>query len=124
MEALPAKIRCTWFSLPYHIGHGVFRGLLPLVGLTTCAAAGNIYAYHPIMAASIACQHYVDRQSWRPRETHGSGIWDEAPASGSSTADGCFEVEIRPRLLPRPFTSDRTSDQTRVCVTESGPYCK
>ena len=29
VEAFPAKIRYTALSLPYHIGNGVFGGLLP-----------------------------------------------------------------------------------------------
>ncbi len=34
IEAFPAKIRYTSLSLPYHIGNGVFGGLLPLIGLS------------------------------------------------------------------------------------------
>ena len=33
IEAFPAKIRYTSLSLPYHIGNGVFGGLLPLIGV-------------------------------------------------------------------------------------------
>src|SRR6266700_6748770 len=44
VEAFPAKIRYTSLSLPYHIGNGVFGGLLPLIGLSVCAATHNIYA--------------------------------------------------------------------------------
>ena len=38
IEAFPAKIRYTSLSLPYHIGNGVFGGLLPLIGLSSVAA--------------------------------------------------------------------------------------
>jgi MFS family permease len=50
VEAFPAKIRYTSLSLPYHIGNGVFGGLLPLIGLSVIAQTGNIYAglYYPI----------------------------------------------------------------------------
>src|SRR6202142_4240561 len=50
IEAFPARIRYTSVSLPYHIGNGVFGGLLPLIGLGLCATTGNIYAglYSPI----------------------------------------------------------------------------
>ena len=34
VEAFPAKIRYTALSLPYHIGNGVFGGLLPVIGLS------------------------------------------------------------------------------------------
>jgi MFS family permease len=53
VEAFPAKIRYTALSLPYHIGNGVFGGLLPLIGLLIVAKTGNIYAglYYPIVVA-------------------------------------------------------------------------
>ena len=44
VEAFPAKIRYTSLSLPYHIGNGVFGGLLPVIGLSVVAQTGNIYA--------------------------------------------------------------------------------
>jgi MFS family permease len=55
VEAFPAKIRYTSFSLPYHIGNGVFGGLVPLVGLSMCAATGNIYAglWYPMTIAAM-----------------------------------------------------------------------
>jgi MFS family permease len=55
VEAFPAKIRYTALSLPYHIGNGVFGGLLPLIGLVIVAKTGNIYAglYYPITVAGV-----------------------------------------------------------------------
>jgi MFS family permease len=55
VEAFPAKIRYTSLSLPYHIGNGVFGGLLPLIGLVVVAQTGNIYAglYYPIAVAAL-----------------------------------------------------------------------
>ena len=55
VEAFPAKIRYTALSLPYHIGNGVFGGLLPVIGLYIVARTGNIYAglYYPITVALI-----------------------------------------------------------------------
>ena len=55
VEAFPAKIRYTALSLPYHIGNGVFGGLLPVIGLTIVARTGNIYAglYYPIVVAGL-----------------------------------------------------------------------
>jgi MFS family permease len=54
VEAFPAKIRYTSLSLPYHIGNGVFGGLLPLIGLMVVAQTGNIYSglYYPIAVAA------------------------------------------------------------------------
>lgn len=55
VEAFPAKIRYTAMSLPYHIGNGVFGGLLPLIGLSVIAETGNIFAglYYPIGIAAV-----------------------------------------------------------------------
>jgi MFS family permease len=76
IEAFPAKIRYTSLSLPYHIGNGVFGGLLPLIGLSSVAATGNIYAglYYPMIVASMT----FIVGSLLLRETHGVRIWDEA----------------------------------------------
>jgi MFS family permease len=84
IEAFPAKIRYTSLSLPYHIGNGVFGGLLPLIGLSTCAATGNIYAglYYPIIVAAVT---FVVG-SLMLRETHGIRIWDETITPVSSEA--------------------------------------
>jgi len=75
VEAFPAKIRYTSLSLPYHIGNGVFGGLLPLIGLSSCAATGNIYAglYYPMIVAGMT---FVVG-SLLLKETHGTKIWDE-----------------------------------------------
>lgn len=75
VEAFPAKIRYTALSLPYHIGNGVFGGLLPLIGLSVVAQTGNIYAglYYPIIVASIT---FVVG-SLLLKETHGHRIWEE-----------------------------------------------
>jgi hypothetical protein len=76
VEAFPAKIRYTSLSLPYHIGNGVFGGLLPLIGLTSCAATGNIYAglWYPMIVASVT---FVVG-SMLLKETRHVRIWDEA----------------------------------------------
>jgi MFS family permease len=75
VEAFPAKIRYTALSLPYHIGNGVFGGLLPLIGLSLCARTGNIYAglYYPMGIAAIT----LVLGSLFLQETHGTLIWAE-----------------------------------------------
>jgi len=75
VEAFPARIRYTALSLPYHLGNGVFGGLLPLIGLSICAATGNIYAglYYPVGVTALT---FVVG-SLALRETHGTRIWDE-----------------------------------------------
>ena len=78
VEAFPARVRYTSLSLPYHVGNGIFGGLLPLLGLSICAATGNIYAglYYPITVAALT---FVVG-SIALRETHGIRIWDEVAA--------------------------------------------
>ena len=75
VEAFPAKIRYTALSLPYHIGNGVFGGLLPVIGLSVVAQTGNIYAglYYPIVVAAVT---FVTG-SLLLRETHHVKIWKE-----------------------------------------------
>ena len=86
VESFPAKVRYTSLSLPYHIGNGVFGGMLPLIGLSLCAATGNIYAglYYPMIVAGIT---FVIG-SLLLKETHGTKIWDEVGGQPSrSPAD-------------------------------------
>ena len=85
VEAFPARIRYTALSLPYHIGNGVFGGLLPLIGLSVIAQTGNIYAglYYPIVVASLT----FIVGSFLLRETHSVLIWNEwdRPSSALGT---------------------------------------
>jgi MFS family permease len=75
VEAFPAKIRYTALSLPYHIGNGVFGGLLPLIGLSVIAQTGDIYAglYYPMIVAAIT---FIVGAIFL-KETHGHRIWAE-----------------------------------------------
>ena len=75
VEAFPAKIRYTSLSLPYHIGNGVFGGLLPVIGLTVVERTGNIYAglYYPVIVASLT----FIIGSLLLTETKHTLIWDE-----------------------------------------------
>ncbi len=75
VEAFPARIRYTSLSLPYHIGNGVFGGLLPVIGLSLCAATGNIYAglYYPILICALT----LVVGGIFLKETHATRIWDE-----------------------------------------------
>ena len=75
VEAYPAKIRYSAFSLPYHIGNGVFGGLVPLIGVYVCEATGNIYSglWYPMIVAGLT---FVVGSIFL-KETHGHRIWDE-----------------------------------------------
>ncbi len=81
VEAFPAKIRYTALSLPYHIGNGVFGGLLPVVGLAIVANTGNIYAglYYPIVVAALT---FVIG-TLTLEETHNVLIWSEVDGTGA-----------------------------------------
>ncbi len=61
VEMFPAKIRYTSMSLPYHVGNGIFGGLLPAIStyfVTHAKDAGNHEFYleglwYPIVIASV-----------------------------------------------------------------------
>ncbi|HEY1938850.1 MAG TPA: MFS transporter [Candidatus Angelobacter sp.] len=85
VESFPAKIRYSALSLPYHIGNGVFGGLVPLVCVWIPAATGNPFdgLYYPIGIALIT---FVVG-SILLHDTKGVKIWQEvatAPPSGAS----------------------------------------
>jgi MFS family permease len=75
VEAFPAKIRYTSLSLPYHIGNGVFGGLVPLIGVYVCERTHDIYAglYYPMIVAGIT----LVVGTLFLKETHGTLIWAE-----------------------------------------------
>ena len=56
VELFPTNIRYTSMSLPYHIGNGVFGGLVPIIGLSLLGSTGNNYAglWYP-MGVTIVC---------------------------------------------------------------------
>ena len=76
IEAFPAKIRYTSFSLPYHIGNGWFGGTLPLIAGVLVAETGNIYAglYWVI---GVALMTFLVG-TFALNESHRVEIWKEA----------------------------------------------
>jgi MFS family permease len=76
IEAFPAKIRYTSFSLPYHIGNGWFGGTLPLIAGVLVARTGNIYAglYWVI---GVALMTFLVG-TFALNESHRVEIWKEA----------------------------------------------
>ena len=104
VESFPAKVRYTSLSLPYHIGNGVFGGLLPLIGLSLCAATGNIYAglYYPMIVAGIT----FIVGSLLLKETYGVKIWDEVRRATGTIARGLKLFSINRRFVAvREFDS-------------------
>jgi hypothetical protein len=57
VELFPAKVRYTSLSFPYHIGNGIFGGMLPLLATAIVAASGDVYAglWYPIAVAGSTC---------------------------------------------------------------------
>jgi MFS family permease len=61
VEMFPVRIRYTSMSLPYHVGNGIFGGLLPAVAtylVTNGKAGGHTHWYleglwYPIVVASV-----------------------------------------------------------------------
>lgn len=56
VELFPTKIRYTSMSLPYHIGNGVFGGLVPFIGLlltTTYPGDPLVGLWYPIGVAAL-----------------------------------------------------------------------
>jgi MFS family permease len=73
VEMFPTKIRYTSMSLPYHVGNGIFGGLLPAIStyfVTSSKDAGNPEFYleglwYPIAIAAICFvigMIYIDRK--------------------------------------------------------------
>ncbi len=62
VEMFPVRIRYTSMSLPYHVGNGIFGGLLPAIStylVTNAKASGNAQFYleglwYPIIIASVS----------------------------------------------------------------------
>ncbi len=75
VELFPTKIRYTSMSLPYHIGNGVFGGLVPLIGVALVAQTGNHYAglLYPI---GIALMTFVVGM-FLTKDTSKVRMWDE-----------------------------------------------
>jgi MFS family permease len=76
IEAFPAKIRYTSFSLPYHLGNGWFGGTVPLIGTYLVAKTGNKLSgvWWPI---GIALLTFLVG-TFVLNESHRTEIWKEA----------------------------------------------
>jgi len=76
VELFPARIRYTSMSLPYHVGNGVFGGLVPLAGASIAAYFGGpLYGlFYPIGIAALGVVVSVVGLPARSDEVQ---IWDE-----------------------------------------------
>ncbi len=55
VELFPTRIRYTSMSLPYHIGNGIFGGLVPFIGQWIVGRTGNPYSglWYPMTIAAV-----------------------------------------------------------------------
>jgi MFS family permease len=76
VELFPARIRYTSMSLPYHVGNGVFGGLVPAAGASIAAITGIALTglLYPMAIAAIGI---VVSLAFIREPTHKVRIWDE-----------------------------------------------
>ena len=76
VELFPARIRYTSMSLPYHVGNGVFGGLVPAAGASIAALTGIPLGglFYPMAIASIGV---VVSLGFLRQPYHHVKIWDE-----------------------------------------------
>ena len=76
VELFPARIRYTSMSLPYHVGNGVFGGLVPAAGASIAAITGIALSglLYPMAIAAIGI---VVSLVFIREPTHRVRIWDE-----------------------------------------------
>ncbi|MFO0829888.1 MAG: MFS transporter [Phycisphaerales bacterium] len=76
VELFPTKIRYTSMSLPYHIGNGVFGGMVPFIGQLLVAGTGNVFAglWYPMVVCAftlvIGLWFVKERRDVRMLEEH------------------------------------------------------
>ncbi len=76
IEAFPARIRYTSFSLPYHLGNGWFGGTLPLIAGVLVAKTHNNYA-GVWWSIGVALMTFLIG-TFVLNESHRTEIWKEA----------------------------------------------
>ena len=103
VEAFPAKVRYTSFSLPYHLGNGVFGGLLPLIGLYVNSATKSMYwgLAYPDHRRLHHLRRGHDRPQGDPQRPH-LGRAGGGPGRAASTRRGHADPRRRRQLATRP----------------------
>jgi MFS family permease len=76
IEAFPARIRYTSFSLPYHLGNGWFGGTLPLIAGLLVEQTGNQFAGLYWVIGIALMTFFVG--TFFLNESHSTEIWKEA----------------------------------------------
>jgi MFS family permease len=81
VELFPARIRYTSMSLPYHIGNGVFGGLVPAAGASIAALTG-IALGGLLYPMGIAALGVIVSLAGLREPTNKIKIWDEVGGGG------------------------------------------
>jgi MFS family permease len=76
VELFPARIRYTSMSLPYHVGYGVFGGLVPAAGASIAAITG-VALSGLLYPMAIAALGVVVSLAFIREPTHKIRIWEE-----------------------------------------------
>src|SRR5919112_420707 len=76
VELFPARIRYTSMSLPYHVGNGVFGGLVPAAGASIAAVTG-VALSGLLYPMAIAALGVVISLAFIREPTHRIRIWEE-----------------------------------------------
>lgn len=79
VELFPTRIRYTSMSVPYHIGNGIFGGLVPLIATALATSTGNMYMglAYPITVALLTAAiggRFI-------QESSGNKLWSEADST-------------------------------------------
>jgi MFS family permease len=84
VELFPARIRYTSMSLPYHVGNGVFGGLVPAAGASIAAITGVALSglFYPMAIAGLGV---IVSLAFLREPTHEVKIWSEV--GGQAGAD-------------------------------------
>jgi MFS family permease len=86
VELFPARIRYTSMSLPYHVGNGVFGGLVPAAGASIAALTGIALSglFYPM---GIAALGVVVSLAFIREPTHKVKIWSEVGGEAGAGDD-------------------------------------
>ena len=88
VELFPARIRYTSMSLPYHVGNGVFGGLVPAAGASIAAITGIALSglLYPMAIAAIGRRRQPRLHPRTDASRSGSGTRSTAPRRSCRTS--------------------------------------
>jgi MFS family permease len=86
VELFPARIRYTSMSLPYHVGNGVFGGLVPAAGASLAAYTGIALSglFYPMAIAGLGV---IVSLAFLREPTHHVRIWSEVGGQAAAGDD-------------------------------------